>query len=270
MDANNMPNLPQLAAKSLLSSLNGEIRDILLQQLIDEKPYSFKEELFESLGVKLYGGVRMRNEYTYAIFHVCNDGINVIAQSDFICSLYNALDNNAVIIMGVQILFVCGNDDNNDNPNYVNFNCARVSAGMPIVDTNATTDRKILSQDYQDVLVEHPEARIIYNILKDKKIDERHAIANSIVVRFSQSFIFTNNDFTTSAQRHFIVGLDRGYDHRDIDPINSFHQELIQLDYCPCIEYPSHTTAGDREFSIIVGEKKCYVLHRIISCDSGE
>jgi hypothetical protein len=171
MDGNNKnesTSLADVSAKSIVSSIGENGRVNLLQALIGKMSKDDKQTLYESLGEVLYGGVRLSNKYTYAIFRVC-DIYKFIENDQYLYTIYEALDK---FDQGdhCQIMFIDKGDD------IVRFDCARSSFLTPLNEPLTVENCP---------LIEHPEARLLHQILHEKQIKSLRKITDgSIVVRF--------------------------------------------------------------------------------------
>jgi len=242
MEESNMKldSLTTKSAKSIISSLPEDVKIILLRELLKEDPL----ETYRRLGDSIYGGVRLGGRYTYGIFSVCN--IDEFTNYEFIHihKLYKYLDE-----LGrgedFQIMFI-------NHGGYLNtkFDCAR-----PFSEKRS--------------LIEHPEARLLYEVLKDKPKKESEFAMHDwcIAVRFRDGLYREDGS-------HVLIGEKRENDdeistgYGDNVYVKLFSEAIESSGHCD--EFQAWCEFEDLEFTITVKGEKCQVLYRRFECEGND
>ena len=235
-----MKSLSETSVDTIISSLSEETKENTLWKLINDKSKEGQMALFESLGFQLYGGNKMRDDYTFVVFGLCS-GADNLKKKDTLDEIYTGLDGNNYF-GNAQILFVSYDDK-------VKFNCARELVQY---------EKYSSKYKYKYEFVEHPEARLVYETLIKKNSEFEKE--NLMVVRISNSSLFNK-------EGHKLIKEGDKYNSSDFRNINILHKAMVDSRYCDNLdEIPNY---WDKEFSIEINNVKCYVLYRGTECDSG-
>lgn len=239
-----MKSLSETSVNTIISSLSEETKENTLWKLINDKSKEGQIALFESLGFQLYGGNKMRDDYSFVVFGLCS-GASDLKNKETLNEIYTGLDGNKYF-GNAQILFVSYEDD----IVHVKFDCARELVQY---------EKYSHKYKYKDEFVEHPEARLIYETLIQK--NSKYKKEDLMVVRISNGSLFNEKG------HKLIKEGDKYNDTGDFRCINIFHKAMVDTRYCDNLdEIPNY---WDKEFSIDINGVKCYVLYRGTECDSG-
>jgi len=224
-----------------------QVISALLQELINGKSEGDKLILYRALGDTLYGGVRLGGKYAYGIFSVCN--LDMFIENDnLIHKVYKYLDE-----LGrgedFQIMFI---DTGSDTA--TKFECAR-----PFHDKHS--------------FIEHPEARLIHDILHDKKKKDGDSISSwSIVVRFRNGLYDDDGNHVLIGEKNcesveYInnVYIPELVGYGDSRYVKLFSEAIEDSNHCD--EFKADCEFEDLEVSIVVKGEKCQALFRRFECD---
>jgi len=271
-----MKSLSSFAAKGIISKLGEECKAALLQELIDEKSEKDKQVLYQKLGDALYGGVKLSDNYVYGIFTICNT-YRFIEQGAYLLNIYSYLDDQQVG-EDFQIMFV------DSEGSEVRFDCARVSRkiNLPLGDhpaddhddTEDDEDRAKFPKNhplnlYYRSLVEHPEARLLYETLKLRKTKDGNGVTrNSIVVRFRDDLFMDDGNHVLIGEEWgpglgLCIGISIGHGNRyDMD---IFSEAIVDCNHCVDLEDDNYWET-ELEFTINIKGENCNVLLRNFEC----
>ncbi len=269
-------SLIEKSAKTIVSSISEDAKSALLQELIDEKSDEDKLVLYQMLGHVIYGGVKLSDQYTYGIFNICEID-KFIEEDSYLLAIYQYLDRYGEGC-DFQIMFVqgCESDDR------VRFDCARVSRKINLppgdhpadyYDSEDANDRALFSKDdpinlYYHSLVEHPETRLLHEILKTRINKHGYDIAcASIVVRFRDNLFKEDGN-------HVLIGEEWGtglglcvgkaIGHGCRHDIDLFSDAIEHSEHCDVLGADNWET--ELEFTIVIKGEKCNVLVRDFEC----
>jgi len=259
--------LTETSAKSLLKAINPAVKEVVLKELLAEKSERDKIILYETLAEEIYGGIHLSENYSYGIFPICP--INgLLHDDDFLHRLYGYADNELYMEQvlnqcDIQIMFIDGGE--NCNFDDVRFNCARASSKPPMMPRrNKYHIYQEGWREHLDLIVEHPEARQLYEILNAKKRKNgRSMTAKSVVIRFGAG-LFTDQwehvlikEITKEEVKDSDDEDDGGIDGTSKYNIDKIAEEVSIVNRCDNRWGPEHHYQV--EFTIIFNTRRCHV-----------
>ncbi len=177
-----MEPLSEVAAKSIINSLNHETKSILLQKLIEEASETDKTEIFESIGFKLYGGVRLRDGYHYVIFGLCS-GASEVKKNKVIDQIYDRIDQDECFYKdSLRILIVSYEEDDQRK---IRFSGLKTKRSVSDKESEKVYEALIrVKPDYKD------ENFIVFRIIKE---ENNSSIASLFMVNELHKILLSTN-----------------------------------------------------------------------------
>jgi hypothetical protein len=266
----------------------------VLHQFISKMRHDDKMAIFEKLETELFPGdvTSTHHKYQYVAFTLCSGGSEL---PGLLKQLYEKIAKK-YREMSCQIMYVVcedqGAEGESDKGSYseeedekkecggmkippkteheivedgkrVKFDCVR----KPIIAETRTWEYngKTESHDvwkFSDTFIEHPEAREVYEVLKEHFKGESSYMVARVCEIGDDLF-----DYPDQSQYVLIDHEETYIPSATMKEIDRVHRALLSTRYCENTgRYPEH---GSRKFSVTIKGKECNVLERWTECEGG-